>query len=236
MSVQDIIVRRSKERGHADHGWLNSYHTFSFADYHDPAHMQFRSLRVINEDRVAPGMGFGAHPHRDMEIFSYVIEGALAHKDSMGHESIIKAGDVQKITAGTGITHSEYNASKSEQVHFLQIWILPQHKGLKPSYQEYSLALSDQAQDVTLIGSSQGGDHVIQFNQDVYIYKGKLARGKEYCHDLNSGRGAWLQMIKGEVTLNEEKLTSGDGAAIEHRPTITVQAVHDAEFILMDLA
>ena len=235
-STSNIRIRPAAERGHADHGWLNSYHTFSFAGYQDPAHMGFRALRVINEDRVDPGMGFGAHPHQDMEIFSYVIEGSLTHKDSMGHESTIKAGDVQKITAGTGIIHSEFNGSKKEKVHFLQIWILPEKVGLKPSYQEYSLALSDQAPPVSLIGSPKGGKNVIQFNQDVYIYKGTLTQGKTYSYELKPGRGVWLQVIKGKLTVSEQELSAGDGAAIENLNEIIITAQNTLEFLLMDLA
>ncbi len=231
-----VKVRRAKERGHANHGWLDSYHTFSFAGYYDPNHMGFRSLKVINEDRVGPGKGFGSHPHEDMEIFSYVIEGALTHKDSMGNSSTIKAGDVQKITAGSGIVHSEFNGSTKEKVHFLQIWILPDKKGLKPSYQEYSLALSDPKAPVTLIGSPQGGNNVVQFHQDVYIYKGSLGQAEICRHDIKPGRGLWIQMIKGKVSLDDNELSAGDGAALENQRTITAKALEDAEFLLMDLA
>jgi len=228
-----IKIRGAKERGYADHGWLKSYHSFSFADYHDENHMGFRSLRVINEDRVAPGKGFGAHPHRDMEIFSYIIEGALTHKDSMGNTSTVKAGDVQKITAGTGIEHSEFNASDKEQVHFLQIWILPAQKGLKPSYQDYSR--TDNKTPLALIGSPQGGKNVIQFHQDVYLYKGSLKAKDTQVHAIKTGRGLWLQMIKGTVILNDQALSAGDGAAIEGADAMTVHARQDAEFLLMDM-
>lgn len=231
-----IKIRSANERGHANHGWLDSYHTFSFAGYQDPKHMGFRTLRVINEDRVDPGMGFGSHPHHDMEIFSYVVEGALTHQDSMGNKSTIQAGDVQKITAGTGIVHSEFNASKKEKVHFLQIWILPEKSGLKPAYQEFSLALSDQAAAVTLIGSPQGGKNVVQFNQDVYVYKGKLAEGKTCRHDLKPGRGVWLQIIKGKVNVNDQELSDGDGAAVENIQAIIIAAQKDSEFLVMDLS
>ena len=231
-----VKIRPANERGHANHGWLDSYHTFSFADYHDENHMGFRTLRVINEDRVDPGKGFGSHPHRDMEIFSYVVEGALTHQDSMGNKFTIKPGDVQKITAGTGIVHSEFNGSQKEKVHFLQIWILPARRGLKPSYQEYSFALSDKGIPVSLIGSPQGGKNVIQFNQDVYVYKGALKAGESYRYDLKPGRGVWLQMVKGEVNLNDQKLSSGDGAAIENLQEISITAQKDAEFLLIDMA
>ncbi len=234
-----IQVRPAAERGHANHGWLDSYHTFSFANYYDEKYMGFRSLRVINDDWIAPGKGFGAHPHRDMEIFTYVIEGAVAHKDSMGHESVIKAGDVQKITAGTGIVHSEYNGSQKEKVHLLQIWIVPAKQNLKPFYQEFRLGSVDSKTPVSLIGSPQGGENVMQFNQDVYIYKGALKSGESYQHDLKSGRGVWLQMIKGEVQVNGvngQKLVEGDGAAVENVNQIAVAVKKDAEFLLMDLA
>ena len=235
-NTSSISIRPAKERGHADHGWLKSYHTFSFADYQDEEYMGFRSLRVINEDRVDPGKGFGAHPHHDMEIFSYVIEGALAHKDSMGHTSTIKAGDVQKITAGAGIVHSEYNASNTEPVHFLQIWILPAQKGLTPSYQEYSPASAQRRTPLTLIGSPQGGKNVIQFHQDIYLYKGQLKEKESQVHAIKNGRGIWLQMIQGKLKLNDQPLSAGDGAAIDGADTITLHSPEDAEFLLMDMA
>lgn len=231
---EKIKIRPSNERGHSKHGWLDSFHTFSFADYHDNEHMGYRSLRVINEDKVGPGEGFGAHPHMDMEIFSYVIEGALAHKDSMDHQSTIKAGDIQKITAGTGIVHSEFNASKNEKVHFLQIWIIPEEKNLEPSYQEYS-GLDAQSNSVELIGSPKGGKNIIQFNQDVYVYKGKFDRDINYQHELLSGRGAWLQMIKGQLFVNNYELNSGDGASIENTGEILLTAGTDCEFLLIDM-
>ncbi len=232
---ESIIVRPSDERGHAQHGWLDSYFTFSFAEYYDPAHMGFRSLRVINEDRVEAGMGFDTHPHRDMEIFTYVIEGALKHKDSMGHESTLKAGQVQKITAGTGIRHSEFNASAKEKVHLLQIWIEPQEKGLKPSYQEYSLALANEKNPLLLMGSPQGGNNVVQFNQDVYVYRGVLKEGKSVPYKINSGRGLWLQIVRGEIKLNGHTLRDGDGASVENVKEITLNASKNSEFLLFDL-
>ena len=201
-----IIVRPSQERGHAQHGWLDSYHTFSFADYYDENYMGFRSLRVINEDRIAPGMGFDAHSHRDMEIFSYVVEGAVKHKDSMGHESVIKAGDVQKITAGKGIVHSEFNASDKEAGHFLQIWIVPNKKGLQPSYQELTLSPSDEKTPLLLIGSLQGGANIAQFNQDVFIYRGNLKKGQGVVYAVKPQRGVWLQMVKGKLNLDGKLL------------------------------
>ena len=229
-----IKIRRSRERGHAKHGWLESYHTFSFAGYQDPNYMGFRVLRVINEDRVEPGMGFGAHPHDNMEIFSYVIEGALTHQDSMGHKFTIGAGDVQKITAGTRIVHSEFNASTKEIVHFLQIWILPIQRGLEPSYQEYSGLKNKQS--VTLIGSPEGGENVIKFHQDVYIYKGHLKQNETFTHELKPTRGVWFQVIQGKLNVNNEPLSTGDGAAIENVSQIKIFPEQECEFLLMDFA
>jgi len=219
-----ITVRKAKDRGHAQHGWLDSYHTFSFADYFDPAHMGFRTLRVINEDRVAPGEGFGTHPHRDMEILTYVIEGQLKHRDSMGHEALIKAGDVQKITAGTGITHSEFNASDSEEVHLLQIWIVPERTGLKPSYQETTLK-----DDKGLAALP------VKFNQDVAVYRGKLEAGKNLEHAMGAGRGGWVHMVEGGLTLNGKPLVAGDGAAVEGEAKLNFSSKTKAEFLLFDL-
>ncbi len=230
-----LILRPSHERGHVNHGWLDSYFTFSFADYHDPDHMQFRSLRVINEDRVAPGQGFGMHQHRDMEIFTYVIEGVLAHKDSMGHASSIKAGQIQKITAGRGISHSEFNGSNKDPVHLLQIWIIPSPLGLTPSYEEYTLPVPDEKNALILMGSSLGEKNVVKFNQDVLVYRGVLAAGKTAEYDLKSGRGAWIQMVKGKLSVNGTGLTAGDGAAIENEKEIFFQSQKDCEFLLFDL-
>jgi len=204
-----ITIRSSKDRGHAQHGWLDSYHTFSFADYFDPAHMGFHTLRVVNEDKVTPGEGFGTHPHRDMEILTYVIEGQLKHRDSMGHEVIIKAGDIQKITAGTGISHSEFNASQTEAVHLLQIWIIPDTKGLR--------ALP------------------VKFHQDVTVYRGLLSAGKPLERKFSAGRAGWVQMVKGEMALNNQTLKAGDGAAIEEEEQISFLSKSSAEFLLFDL-
>ncbi len=233
--TRSIKIRRSQERGHANHGWLDSYHTFSFAGYQDKNYMGFRALIVINEDQINPGMGFGPHSHEDMEIFTYVIEGALTHQDNMEHQSTINAGDVQKMTAGTGIVHSEFNASKKEKVHLLQIWILPAQKGLKPSYQEYS-GLSGGTTPLSLIGSPRGGKNIIQFNQDFYVYKGKLTKGEKIRHELKPGRGAWLQIIKGALNVGGQTLFAGDGAAVENIDEIPINAAKDSEFLLMDLS
>ncbi|OGX27624.1 MAG: quercetin 2,3-dioxygenase [Omnitrophica WOR_2 bacterium RIFCSPHIGHO2_01_FULL_48_9] len=233
--TEGVRLRPAAARGHADHGWLKSDHTFSFADYYDPSQMGFRTLRVINEDRVAPGQGFGMHPHRDMEILTYVVEGALAHKDSMGHQSTIKPGDVQKITAGQGIEHSEFNASKKEPVHLLQIWIVPSKKGLPPSYQEFSLATPDAKHSLFLVGSPQGDKNILQFNQDVYVYRGVLKKNAQCSHVLQAGRGVWVQLVKGSCALNGHPLSAGDGAALENQPDLMFKAATDCEFLLFDM-
>jgi len=195
-------VRKASDRGHARHGWLESFHTFSFADYYDPAHMGFRALRVINEDRVQPAQGFGRHSHRDMEIVTYVIEGALAHGDSLGTGSVIRPGDVQRMSAGTGITHSEYNDSKSELVHFLQIWILPERAGIEPSYEQKSFPESERAGRLRLVGSRDGRDGSVRIHQDVALYAGLLAPGQSAAHELAPGRHAWLQVVRGSLSLD----------------------------------
>lgn len=230
-----IQVRPSRERGYADHGWLRSFHTFSFADYHDSRHMGFRALRVINEDKVAPNEGFGTHAHQNMEILSYIIDGELKHQDSMGHESIIRPGEVQKISAGTGIRHSEFNPSSTKGVHFLQIWILPEEHGIKPSYQQYSLPSPDPNDPILLIGSPEGGDNIVGFHQDVYVFRGVLADGQTASYVIKPGRGVWLQMIKGQMQLNGHLLKSGDGAAVEQLNAVDLKAQKSAEFLLFDL-
>lgn len=235
-SRQNIVVRPSNERGHADHGWLNTYHTFSFADYFDPKHMGFRSLRVINDDIVGPATGFGMHPHRDMEILTYIIEGSLRHKDSMGHESVIIPGQVQKITAGSGIRHSEFNASDREAVHLLQIWILPHTLGLTPSYEEHMLPAPDPNNPLTLMGDPQGGKNVVRFNQDVHVFRGILAKGKELSYAIATGRGVWIQMIKGSLELDDKTLKTGDGASIEGLNSVTIKSREESEFLLFDLS
>ncbi len=234
-SSQHIKIRRANERGHALHGWLDSFHTFSFADYYDPQHMGFRSLRVINEDRVEAGKGFGEHSHKDMEILSYVVEGALKHKDSMGHESVINTGDIQKITAGTGIVHSEFNASHTKRVHFLQIWIVPKEKGLNPSYQQFTLPSQDTTHPLLLIASSMGGKNIIQFYQDVDLYRGTLKKGQKISHIFPPKRGGWMQMIQGSLELEGHSLKAGDGAAIEQQSQISLKALERCEFLLFDL-
>jgi redox-sensitive bicupin YhaK (pirin superfamily) len=229
-----ITVRKSNERGHAEHGWLDSYHTFSFADYYDPAHTHFRDLRVINEDYVAPEMGFPMHPHRDMEIITYVVSGALQHKDSMGNTAVMRAGDVQRISAGTGILHSEVNASPKEPVHLLQIWIIPDHKGATPHYAEKSFAKAE-AGKLHLVTSKTGREGSIPINQDAELYLGKLAAGDTIAQVLGAKRHGWLQLIKGELNVNGTKLHPGDAAAVSETEKLILTAAKDAEFLLFDL-
>jgi redox-sensitive bicupin YhaK (pirin superfamily) len=231
-----ITVRKAEERGHANHGWLNSYHTFSFANYYDPAHMGFRHLRVINEDRVRAGMGFGTHPHRDMEIISYVLEGALEHKDSLGNGSIIRPGDVQRMSAGTGITHSEYNPSPSELVHLLQIWILPAEKGLQPSYEQKMYSPEEKRGDFRLIASRDGRDGSVTVHQDMDLYAIVLSAGERAVREIRPHRHAWVQVARGEIALNGAVLKAGDGAAISEENRLAVEAKDTAEVLLFDLA
>jgi redox-sensitive bicupin YhaK (pirin superfamily) len=230
-----ITVRPAHERGHAQHGWLESYHTFSFADYYDPQHMGFRTLRVINEDRVQPGRGFGAHSHRDMEILSYVLEGALEHKDSLGTGSVIRPGDVQRMSAGTGVTHSEFNPSRSEPVHFLQIWILPERSGLPPGYEQRTFPTSEKRGKFRLIASRDGREGSVTLHQAVDLYALVLAPGEQATHHLTPGRHAWAQVARGAITLNDTALSAGDGAAASDELRLTVTATAPAEVLLFDL-
>jgi redox-sensitive bicupin YhaK (pirin superfamily) len=232
--AENILIRPSGERGHADHGWLKTYHTFSFGDYHDPRHMGFRSLRVINEDYVEGAKGFGKHPHKDMEILTYVLKGALEHKDSMGNTSVIEAGDIQKMSAGTGVFHSEFNHSSSEQVHLLQIWILPQDNGIPPSYEQFSLPNS-QKEPLLLIGSAQGGHQVVRFYQDVYLYRAVIKKEQECIYKPKSGRGLWIQVVKGSFEMNGRLLDSGDGVSVQGESEIIFKARQDSEFLMFDL-
>jgi quercetin 2,3-dioxygenase len=222
-------VRKAHDRGHANHGWLNSHHTFSFADYHDPQHMGFRNLRVINEDRVQPGQGFGTHPHRDMEILSYVIDGALAHRDSMGTGSVIRPDDVQRMSAGTGVSHSEFNASRDELVHFLQIWLLPQQRGIKPGYQQQTFPRSDKRGRLRLVASPDGRDGSVTIHSDVALYAGLFAEGERAELSLAPGRHSWVQVVRGRVRVNGQELSAGDGAALSSEPTVTVEGVDGGE-------
>ena len=230
-----LRLRRSDERGHARHGWLDSRHTFSFADYHDPRHMGFRDLRVINEDRVEPGRGFAPHAHRDMEIVSYVLAGALAHEDSLGNGSVIRPGDVQRMSAGTGITHGEQNPSASEPVHFLQIWILPEREGLAPSYEQKHFPAEERRGRLRLVASRDGREGSIRIHQDVDLFATLLGAGDALEHALRPGRHAWLQLARGRCTLNGVALEAGDGAAVSEERSLRL-AGGDAELLLFDLA
>ncbi|MBF0593649.1 MAG: pirin family protein [Candidatus Omnitrophica bacterium] len=234
--VNHISVRRSFDRGRSHYDWLDSRHTFSFADYHDPSHMGYRSLRVINEDVVSPGSGFGMHAHKDMEILTYVIDGSLRHRDSMRHQTIIASGSLQKITAGRGIFHSEYNASDKGPVHFLQVWIMPDRNGLVPGYSELTLPRPDISHPMLLIGSSLGGNGETRIEQDVFVYRGVLRKDLTVSHGLGKGRGTWIQVIKGRVALLGEILLAGDGAAVEDVPELNIGGIQDSEFLLFDLA
>lgn len=232
-----ITIRPAQDRGTANFGWLDSRHTFSFGNYYDPNHMGFADLRVINEDKVSPGQGFGTHGHRDMEIISYVLEGALEHKDSIGTGSIIRPGDVQRMSAGTGIMHSEYNASKTEPVHFLQIWILPERKGIAPGYEQKTFTEDEKRGKFCLIGSRDGRDGSITLHQDVNLSVTTLPDGETVNHALAEGRVAWLQVVRGAVNLNDRSLTAGDGAAITQESQLTLQsASNNAEVLLFDMA
>ena len=231
-----IIVRRAADRGHADHGWLNTYHTFSFADYYDRAHMGFGALRVINEDRVQPGRGFATHAHENMEIITYVLEGALEHKDSMGNGSIIRPGDVQRMSAGTGVTHSEFNQSKTAVVHFLQIWIVPEREGLPPSYEQRAIPPAELQGRLRLIAARDAGEGVVQVHQDVQLYAAILASGQHAAYALRPGRRAWLQAARGTVMLNGQPLQESDGAAVTQETSLEIAAPEEAEVLLFDLA
>jgi redox-sensitive bicupin YhaK (pirin superfamily) len=229
-----MTIRRSEERGHADHGWLNARHTFSFAGYYDPEHMGFRSLRVINDDTVAPGAGFGTHPHRDMEIITYILSGALEHKDSMGNGRIIKPGEVQYMAAGTGVQHSEFNPSDKEAVHLLQIWIQPDKKSAKPRYQEKSLARVKAGQ-LHLVASKTGRDDSIAINQDADLFVGKLDAGDKVSHAFQPERHGWLHVAEGEVELNGQRLSAGDAAAFSAEKSLNILGKARSQVLLFDL-
>ena len=231
-----LTVRKAADRGHARHGWLDSFHTFSFADYYDPEHMGFRALRVINEDRVQPAQGFGRHSHRDMEIITYVIEGALAHQDSLGNGSVMRPGDVQRMSAGRGISHSEYNHSDSELVHFLQIWLLPEQAGLPPSYEQKHFAQSERAGRLRLVASRDARDGSVRVHQDVALYAGLLAAGEKASLALAPGRQAWVQVVHGALDLDGTALAAGDGAALSDAPRLDLVAREPSELLVFDLA
>jgi len=231
-----ITVRRANERGHADHGWLESYHTFSFAGYRDPRHMGFHDLRVINEDRVQPGRGFATHAHEDMEIISYVLDGALAHKDSLGTGSVIRPGDVQRMSAGTGVRHSEFNHSSAALVHFLQIWILPARRVLPPSYEQRAFTTDERANRWRVVASPDARDGSVTIHQDATLYATLLDEGKSIEHVLAPERYAWLQVARGELDLNGLRLVEGDGAAVTNERALVATARQPTEALLFDLA
>lgn len=232
-----FTLRKSNERGHADHGWLDSRFSFSFAEYHDPKHMHFRTLRVINEDHIAAGGGFPMHPHRDMEIFSYVLEGALAHKDSMGNSRELRPGQIQLMSAGSGVLHSEFNPSKADKTHMLQVWLFPNQRNLEPGYTEWHPKAGHASQEKVLVISPDGREESAVIHQDANIYRLKLAKGQEVTHDLAPGRGAWLQLARGSISLNgDTALTAGDAASTEEAGTLTITANEDSEALLFDLA
>jgi redox-sensitive bicupin YhaK (pirin superfamily) len=231
-----IQIRPSAERGGGNHGWLNTKHTFSFADYWDPKWMGFRSLRVINEDNVAPNTGFPTHPHRDMEIITYVLKGKLEHKDSLGTGSVILPGDGQRMTAGSGIRHSEFNPSTTESVHLLQIWIQPEKAALPPSYEQKTFPDAEKRGKFRLIASRNANDGSVKINQDAKLYVSPLKSGEEVAHDFEAGRYGWLQVARGAVEVNGSKLNQGDGAAISNEKQLSIKATEDAEVLLFDLA
>lgn len=229
-------VRRSTERGFADHGWLRSFHTFSFADYYDPAHMGFRALRVINEDHVAPGKGFGRHPHRDMEILTFVLDGELEHKDSMGNGQIIRPGEVQRMSAGTGVTHSEFNPSSEKSVHLLQIWLEPAQKGIQPGYEQKPFTVDERRGQLRLIASQDGRDGSVTVHQDVKLYASVLAAGDAVRHDVPAGRHAWVHVARGTLEVGDLKLQAGDAIAAHAGESLEMRGSGNAEVLVFDLA
>jgi redox-sensitive bicupin YhaK (pirin superfamily) len=231
-----IQIRKGTDRGHFDHGWLDTYHTFSFGDYRDPAHMSFRSLRVMNEDRVAPGQGFGMHSHRDMEIVTYVLSGALEHRDSMGNGEVLRPGELQRMSAGTGIMHSEFNPADSEPVHLYQIWLLPERKSLTPSYEQKSFPESGRRGRWQWVASRTGRDGSLTVHQDAGILLANLAAGEQLRYPLAAGRHAWLQVLRGGAEVNHQRLGASDGAAISEEAEVVLKATEDSEFMLFDLA
>lgn len=231
-----IKTRKSEDRGFFDHGWLKTYHTFSFADYQDPKFMGFKSLRVINEDVVEPGKGFATHSHRDMEIMTYILSGALEHKDSMGNTSVIKPGDIQRMSAGTGVTHSEFNPSASEGVHLLQIWILPTKTGFAPSYEQKAFDPKGKENKLRLVVSPDGRDGTVRMNQGVYIFDSRLKAGHDVCYEKKEGFDAWIQLTKGELNVEDETLHAGDGAFIIREEEVNLSTPSAADFLLFDLS
>jgi len=233
--MQTITVRRAAARGGADHGWLKTAHSFSFADYYDPEHMGFRALRVINEDLIAPKAGFPTHSHRDMEIITYVLAGAIGHRDSMGNGGAIKPGEVQKMSAGTGVSHSEMNASQTERTHMLQIWIMPDRRGHTPSYDQKAFPIEERVNKLRVVASPDGRDGSIAIHQDTSLLTTNLAAGKSVTHAVTAERHAWIQVARGRVRVNGETLETSDGAAISGAGDVTIEAVEDAEVLVFDL-
>lgn len=231
-----LEVIRSETRGSADHGWLKAKHTFSFAEYQNPARVRFGKLRVINEDRIAPAKGFATHPHKDMEIVTYVIDGAIEHKDSMGNGTVIPAGEVQRMTAGTGVQHSEFNHSRDTELHLLQIWIFPDKNDLEPGYEQKPFSRADKLNCLRLIGSQDGRNGSITIHQDVDLYASVLEKGSAVSHELQGDRKVFVQVVDGDITVNGETLAAGDGAQLQHEQSITISASTDAEFLLFDMA
>ncbi len=230
-----IQVRKAQDRGHANHGWLDTYHTFSFSKYQDRNHMKFRSLRVMNEDTVAPGQGFGTHPHNDMEIVTYVLEGALEHKDSMGNGEVLRPGEFQRMSAGTGITHSEFNPSSSDPVHLYQIWLFPERKGIEPSYEQKRFSEEERHNQLRLVASRNAEDGSLLIHTDARIYLSQINAGNEIGHQLPEGRYGWLQVLRGSVSVNGVELATSDGAAISEETRLAMRAITDAEIMLFDL-
>jgi redox-sensitive bicupin YhaK (pirin superfamily) len=231
-----ITIRKSSDRGHFNHGWLDTFHTFSFAGYQDPKHIHFRALRVLNEDVVAPGRGFGRHPHDNMEILTWVLSGSLAHADSLGHERSLRHGELQRMSAGSGIEHSEYNGSKTEPVHLLQIWLLPKEHDTRPAYDQKEFPAEGRRNKLQLLASPDSDQGSLSIGQDARMYVAELDPGKTISLDLKPGRNAWVQVSRGSVTLNGQSLTQGDGAAISNETALSIAAADDAEVILFDLA
>lgn len=231
-----IIPRYSAERGHSSHGWLDTWHTFSFATYYDPAQMGFRALRVLNEDRIGAGRGFGTHEHRDMEIVTYVLEGALKHRDNVGNRAVMRPGDVQRLTAGSGVTHSEFNASKKEEVHLLQIWILPDRLGLEPSYEQRTFTLEERSGVLKQVASGNPTDQALRVHQDVHLFASILSPGQRVIHHVAAGRYAWLQVVRGMAELNGVRLAAGDGARVVDERLLETTATTPVELLLFDLS
>lgn len=230
-----IKIRKSEERGHFNHGWLDTYHTFSFAEYFDRDHMAFRTLRVINEDRVGAGMGFGTHSHKDMEILTYVLSGAVAHKDSMGHEETLGAGEIQRMTAGSGVTHSEFNPSNKEELHLLQIWILPEAKDLKPGYEQKKIAVAQRKNEFHLIAAKNPPPQAVTIHQDVNLYAGIFEKGKTSLARIDPGRAAWIHIAKGSAEVAGKILKAGDALSAENEPSLTFKALENSEILFFDL-